>query len=195
MRFRATLESGGKTATGIEIPAKVVEALGSGRKPPVRITIGGHTYRSTVASRGDRYLVGVSAENRALAGVAAGDEVDVDIELDTAPREVAVPTDLATALDADAEARRFFEALSFSQKQWYVIPIEQAKKPETRTRRIEKALAMLRAGRKALRAARNPQSQFWPAIAGWARVVSNHRPLACEASALPLSYAPFGGRF
>lgn len=148
MRFRATLESSGKTATGIEIPAEVVEALESGRKPPVRITIGGHTYRSTVATRGGRYLVGVSAENRALAGVSAGDEVDVDVELDTAPREVAVPADLATALDADAEAGRFFEGLSFSQKQWYVIPIEQAKQPETRTRRIEKALTMLRAGRK-----------------------------------------------
>jgi len=76
MRFRATLEAAGKTATGIQIPADVVEALGSGKKPPVRVTIGSHTFRSTVATRGDRYLVGVSGENRALAGVAAGDELD-----------------------------------------------------------------------------------------------------------------------
>jgi len=148
MRFWATLESSGKSATGIEVPAEVVEALGSGRKPPVRITLGTHAYRSTVASRGGRYLVGVSAENRALAGVAAGDALDVEIELDTAPREVVVPADLATALAGDVDARRFFDGLSFSQKQWYVIPIEQAKKPETRRRRVEKALTMLREGRK-----------------------------------------------
>jgi Bacteriocin-protection, YdeI or OmpD-Associated/Domain of unknown function (DUF1905) len=148
VRFRATIQLAGKTATGIEIPDEVVAGLGAGRKPPVRVTIAGHTYRSTVAVRGDRYLVGVSAENREAAGVAAGDEVDVDIELDTAPREVTVPPDLAAALGNDAEAQRFFESLSYSQKQGYVQPIEQAKKPETRERRVEKAVAMLREGRK-----------------------------------------------
>jgi len=148
VRFRTILESSGKTATGIAIPAAVVKALGAGKKPPVRITIGTHTYRSTVATRGDRYLVGVSAENRALAGVAAGDEVDVEIELDTDPREVTVPADLAAALDGEAEARRFFDGLSFSQKQWYVIPIEEAKRPETRRQRVAKAVGMLREGRK-----------------------------------------------
>ena len=148
MRFRATLELGGKTATGFRVPDDVVDALGAGKKPAVRVTIGGHTYRSTVARRGDRYLIGVSAENRAGAGVAAGDEVDVDIELDNEPREVTVPPDFAYALDADPQARRFFDGLSFSQKQWYVIPIEQAKKPETRQRRLAKAIGMLREGRK-----------------------------------------------
>ena len=147
MRFRATLESAGKTATGFEVPADIVDSLGAGKKPPVRITIGSHTYRSTVASRSGRYLVGVSAENRALAGVAAGDAVDVDIELDTEPREVAVPADLASALDGDPAARRFFEGLSFSRQQWYVMPIEQAKKPDTRRQRVAKAVAMLREGR------------------------------------------------
>ena len=82
MRFRTTILQGGKTAAGIVIPDEIVEGLGAGRKPPIRVTIAGHTYRSTVARRGDRYLVGVSAENRAAAGVAGGDEVDVDIELD-----------------------------------------------------------------------------------------------------------------
>jgi hypothetical protein len=148
VRFRATIKLAGKTATGIEIPDEVVAGLGAGRKPPVRVTLAGHTYRSTVAVRGDRYLVGVSAENREASGVAAGDEVDVDIELDTAPREVTVPPDLATALGNDAEAQRFFKSLSYSQKQGYVQPIEQAKKPETRERRVEKAVAMLREGRK-----------------------------------------------
>jgi hypothetical protein len=148
MRFRATFESSGKTATGIRVPADVVEALGAGKRPPVRITIGAHTYRSTIATRGDRYLVGVSAENRALAEVAAGDEVEVDIELDTDTREVTVPADLAAALELESGARRFFDGLSISQKQWYVIPIEHAKKPDTRRRRVAKAVGMLREGRK-----------------------------------------------
>ena len=148
MRFRATIELAGKTATGIPVPAEVVEALGSGKKPPVRVTIGGHTYRSTVASRGKRYLVPLSAENRERAGVAAGDQVDVDLKLDTEPRTVAVPPDLADALASAPEARQFFDDLSFSQQQWYVIPIEQAKTPETRARRVTKAIDMLREGRK-----------------------------------------------
>ncbi len=90
----------------------------------------------------------MSAENREGAGVEAGDEVDVEIELDTSPREVAVSPDFAAALESDAAAKSFFESLTHSQKQWYVLPIEQAKKPETRERRIEKALDMLREGRK-----------------------------------------------
>jgi hypothetical protein len=148
MKFRTTIQSAGKTATGIEIPPEVVESLGAGKKPAILVTLRGHTYRSTVASRGGRYLVGVSAENREAAGVAGGDEVDVDIELDTAPREVAVPPDLAEALAADDTATSFYETLSYSQQQWYVLPIEGAKQPETRKRRVDKALAMLREGRK-----------------------------------------------
>jgi Bacteriocin-protection, YdeI or OmpD-Associated/Domain of unknown function (DUF1905) len=148
MRFRTTIELSGKTATGIPIPAEVVEALGSGKKPPVRVTVGGHTYRSTVASRGERYLISLSAENRERAGVAAGDQVDVDLELDREPRTVAVPPDLAEALAAAPDARQFFDDLSFSQRQWYVIPIEQAKTQETRARRVTKAIDMLREGRK-----------------------------------------------
>src|SRR3954467_9731652 len=148
MRFRATIQLAGKTATGIQVPVEVVESLGAGKKPPVRVTLRGHTYRTTVASRGERYLVGVSAENRASAGVAAGDELDVDIELDTEPREITVPPDLAAALAGDAKAASFFDSLTYSQKRGYVQPIEQAKKAETRERRSAKALDMLREGRK-----------------------------------------------
>jgi hypothetical protein len=148
MRFRATLESNGKTATGIRVPDEVVEALGSGRKPPVRVTIAGHTYRSTIASRRGRYLLGVSGENRERAGIAAGDELDVELALDTEPREVPVPPDLMGAFAAAAESKRFFDTLTPSQKQWYVLPIEQAKAVERRERRIAKAIAMLREGRK-----------------------------------------------
>jgi bacteriocin resistance YdeI/OmpD-like protein/uncharacterized protein DUF1905 len=147
MKFRATIERGGKTATGIRVPDKVVESLGAGKRPAVLVTIKGHTYRSTVASMGGRFMVGVSAENRASAGVAGGDEVDVDIELDTEPREVTVPPDLAAALKRDAKAKKTFEGLSYSNKQWHVLSIEGAKTAETRQRRIEKSVGTLRDGR------------------------------------------------
>src|SRR5689334_24082638 len=101
MRFRTTVELGGKTATGMPVPPDVVEALGAGKKPPVRVTIGEHTWRSSIGSRGGVFLLPLSAENRAGAGVAAGDQVDVDVQLDDAPREVAVPDDLQAALAGD----------------------------------------------------------------------------------------------
>jgi len=147
MRFRVTLQLAGKTATGFRVPDEVVAGLGKSKRPPVRVTINGHTYRSTVAVMGGEYLVGVSAENRQRAGVAAGDEVEVQLELDTAVREVTVPGDFAEALAGDADARRFFEGLSYSQKQWFVVGIEEAKTEETRKRRIAKAIARLREGR------------------------------------------------
>ena len=146
MRFRTTVELGGKTATGLEVPAEVVDALGAGRKPPVTVTIGGHTYRSTVAVMGGRYLLPLSAENRTAAGVAAGEDVDVEVALDTEPREVAVPEDLAAALESDAAAREAFERLSYSHRRRHVMAIEDAKTPATRQRRVAKALEMLREG-------------------------------------------------
>ena len=83
MRFHTTLLQSDKTATGIEVPAEVIEALGAGKRPPVSVTINGFTYRSSIAVMGGQYMVGVSAENRAGARVKGGDEIDVDIELDT----------------------------------------------------------------------------------------------------------------
>ena len=147
MGFRVTVLLGGKTATGIAVPAEVVAALGPGKRPPVRVTINGHPYRSTVAPMGGAFMLPLSAEHREHAGVAAGDEVDVDIELDTEPREVAVPPDFAEALDRDADARRHFDGLSYSRKLRHVLSIEQAKTAETRQRRIAKAVSMLREGR------------------------------------------------
>ena len=146
MRFRATVELGGKTATGIRVPAEVVARLGPSKRPAVRVTINGHTYRSTVAPLGGVHMLPVSAEIRERAGVAAGDEVEVDIELDTEPREVTVPPDFAAALDRDADAKRSFDGLSYSNKRRYVLSIEEAKTDETRQRRIAKAIATLRAG-------------------------------------------------
>ncbi len=148
MKFHTTILQSGKTACGIEIPPEVVAALSSSLKPPVRVTINGYTYRSTVAVMGGVFMVGVSAENRAGAGVAGGDEVDVDLELDTEKREVTVPPDLAAALDADAEAKRFFDSLSYSGKLRYVLSVDGAKTAETRQRRVEKAISDLREGKK-----------------------------------------------
>jgi hypothetical protein len=147
MRFRTTIQQSGKTATGIQVPDEVVEALGSGRRPAVRVTINGYTYRSTVAVMGGVYMVGVNAENRAAARVAGGDEVDVEMELDTAPREVSVPADLAAALDAEPAARHTFDGLSYSNKSWHVLQVEGAKTDETRQRRIARSVDLLKEGR------------------------------------------------
>ena len=148
MNFRAEIKLAGKTATGIEVPAAIVAKLGSSKKPAVRVTIKGYTYRSTVATMGGRFMLPISAEVRQAAGVAAHDKVDVDVELDTAPREVKVPADFAKALSRDVVARRFFEGLNFSSKQRLVIAIESAKTPETRERRILKSVSSLREGKR-----------------------------------------------
>jgi hypothetical protein len=147
MRFRTTILQGDKTATGIRVPDEVVEALGSGKRPAVTVTINGFTYRSTIAVMGGEYMVGVSAENRAGAKVAGGDVVDVDIELDTAPREVTLPPDFAAALDAEPKARSTFDGLSNSNKGWHVYQVTGAKTDETRQRRIAKSVEALREGR------------------------------------------------
>jgi hypothetical protein len=147
MKFRTMIEGTGKTTTGIIVPPEVVAELGQTKRPAVRVTVGGHTYRSTVASMSGTFMISLSAENRAKAGVAAGDEVDVELVLDTAPRAVAVPSDLAKALKGDPEAKRFFESLSYSNQSWYVIWIEGAKKADTRERRVAKAVTMLREGK------------------------------------------------
>ena len=147
MKFRALLQLNGKTATGFEVPPEAVEGLGAGKRPPVKVTINGYTYRNTVAVMGGVYMLGVSAEHRAGANVKAGDVLDVELELDTAPREVAVPPDLQAALDQDSAARKFFEGLSYSQKSWFALWIEGAKKEETRQKRLGEAVAMLREGK------------------------------------------------
>ena len=147
MRFRTTILLNGKTATGMRVPPEVVESLGGGKRPAVRVTINGYTYRSTIAVMGGAYMLPVAAEVRAGAGVAAGDEVEVEIEPDNAPREVSVPADFAEALAGDAEAQRFFGGLSYSNKRRIVLSIEEAKSAETRARRITKAVEQLRAGR------------------------------------------------
>lgn len=147
VRFRTTILQAGKTAMGFEVPADAVDALGAGKRPPVKVTINGYTYRSSIAVLQGRYMIGVSAENRGPAGVTADDEVEVQLELDTAPREVTIPPDLAAALDAEPDARRTFDALSYSNKSWHTSQVAGAKTPETRSRRIDKSIAALKEGR------------------------------------------------
>lgn len=146
MRFHATIERSGRTATGIEVPAEVLAALGPGKRPSVRVTINGYSYPSTVGSMGGRSLIPVSAEVRGRASVSAGDEVDVDVVADDSPRQVEVPADLSAALDREPAARQAFGRLSYSGQRRYVLAIEQAKTAETRQRRIGKAVAELSAG-------------------------------------------------
>jgi uncharacterized protein YdeI (YjbR/CyaY-like superfamily) len=148
MKFRTTIELGGKTATGFQVPQEVMDALGPAKRKAVRVTIANHTYRSTVAPMGGKLLVPLSAENRTNAGVAAGDEVEVDLELDEEPRVLAVPADLTEALDQDTAARTYFDSLSYSHRQRWVLSVEGAKTAETRARRITKAVEALREGRK-----------------------------------------------
>ncbi|WP_420368931.1 DUF1905 domain-containing protein [Curtobacterium sp. L1-20] len=144
MQFTTTVLQARKTATGLPVPPSVIEALGSGKRPAVVVTIdGGYTYRSTVGVMNEQYLVPLSAAHREAAGVAAGDTVTVSLEVDTLPRPVDLPDDLATALQ-DAGVRAAFDTLSNSRQRALVDPVVAAKAPETRARRIEKAVEGLR---------------------------------------------------
>ncbi|HEY4227014.1 MAG TPA: YdeI/OmpD-associated family protein [Candidatus Limnocylindrales bacterium] len=147
MRFRSTLESAGKTAAGFHVPGEVMDALAGGGRPKVRVTIGGHTWRTSVGIVAGRTMIGIPVEHRDPAGVEPGDMMDVEVELDTEVREVAVPDDFAAALAPYPDARAFFDGRNYSERRWFVLGIEDAKTPETRGRRIEKAVERLREGR------------------------------------------------
>ncbi len=142
MRFETKLLQTGNN-TGIEVPPEVVDALGGGKRPAVALTVNGYAYRSTVGVMGGKSLVPFSSDHRAASGLKRGDTIVVDIELDVAPRDVAVPTDLATALDA-AGVRAAFDKLAFSHRKEHVRAIEDAKTADTRARRIEKAIEKLK---------------------------------------------------
>lgn len=147
MKFTTTIQGNGNK-TGIEVPEGIVNALGAGRRPPVVVTINGHSYRSSIAVMGGQNMIGVSAANRDLTGASAGDTVDVDVELDIQPRVIDVPKDLAVALEAEPEAKAFYATLPYSSQRRYVEPIADAKTDETRARRIAKVVTDLKAGKK-----------------------------------------------
>ncbi|MFD9052833.1 YdeI/OmpD-associated family protein [Streptomyces zaomyceticus] len=143
MKFRSHVEPP-EPMRGLEVPPEVVEALGGGARPPVTITVNGHSWKSRVALMRGRHLLGLSMANRQAAGVETGEEVEVELELDTEPRVVVEPPDFAGALDDDPVARAAYDNLSYSRKRERVRAIESAKRPETRRQRIEKAIATLR---------------------------------------------------
>ena len=147
MKFRAELESSGKNTAGFEVPDSVVEGLGGGGHPKVVVQILGYEFRTSIARMGGRFMLGVSAERRGEAGVAAGDVLDVEVELDTAERVIEVPEDLAAALAEEPEAKAFFESLSYSKQSWHTLQVTGAKKAETREKRVAASVAMLREGR------------------------------------------------
>jgi hypothetical protein len=139
-RFVTDLVQGeSKNVVGIVVPESVIEALGSGKRPPVKVTIKGYAYRSTVAVMGGRYMIGVAAEHRAKAKVAGGDTVEVQLDLDSEVRTVEAPVDLVAAL-AGANATAAFEAMAFSRRKEHVRSISDAKSSETRQRRIDAAV-------------------------------------------------------
>ncbi|HEX5994644.1 MAG TPA: YdeI/OmpD-associated family protein [Jiangellales bacterium] len=193
MKFRAYVEPA-EPMRGLEIPADVVEALGGGKRPPVTITVNRHTWKSRIAILRGRYLLGLSNANRQAAGVVTGDEVEVELELDAEPRVVIEPADFARALDADPVARAAYDRLSDSHKREHVRAIESAKRPETRQRRIEKAVTTLRgpeptrggAARAATRATTPTGTSHWSSTA--------HAIMADDPAASGLGLASHVGR-
>ncbi len=147
VRFRATVELNGTTATGVEVPPDAIARLGAGKRPAVQVTVGGHTYASTVGVMGGRSMLPLSAQNRAAAGLEAGDEVEVELTLDNAPRVVEVPDDLAGALAATPAARAGFDSLAPSHRKEWVRWVTEAKRPETRAGRVRKAVEAVAEGR------------------------------------------------
>jgi hypothetical protein len=142
IKFRTKLLQGDKTAVGMIVPPEVVEKLEGGKRPLVKVTINGFTYRSAVAVMDGDFMVGVSAENRAGAKVKGGDTVEVTLQLDTEPRIVEIPKDLKAAL-TKAGAMKAYEASAPSMKKEYVRQVEEAKAQETRERRIAKIVEKL----------------------------------------------------
>jgi Bacteriocin-protection, YdeI or OmpD-Associated/Domain of unknown function (DUF1905) len=142
VKFSTTMLQMGNN-TGIEVPAEVVAALDAGKRPPVVINVNGYEYRSTIAPMGGKYLLPFSAARRTESGIQGGDAIDVDLTLDTAPRTVEVPGDLQTALNASPVAAAAWEELSYTHRKEHVRSVLDAKKAETRTRRVAAVVAKL----------------------------------------------------
>jgi Bacteriocin-protection, YdeI or OmpD-Associated/Domain of unknown function (DUF1905) len=142
MRFSTTMFQIGNN-TGIEVPADVLEALDAGKRPPVVVTVNGYSYRSTIAPMGGKYLLQFSAERRSESGISGGDAIDVELDLDSAPRVVEVPEDLRAALDSSPDAAAAWAKLSYSRQKADVTSVLGAKAADTRARRIAAVVAKL----------------------------------------------------
>jgi len=144
MRLRAELLATGGNTTGFLIPDSFVDSLGGGGRPKVAVTANGATFRTSIARMGGEYWLGVSAQTRASVGIGAGDVLDLEIVLDTVPREVEVPAELAEALAADEGAAAFWATLSYSAKRWHTEQVTGAKTIQTRARRVARSIELLR---------------------------------------------------
>lgn len=142
--FTTTVLDAGGTKAGIEVPEAVLDALGGGRRVPVVVTVGSHTWTSTTAVMGGRTLLGMSTENRRLAGIEAGQQVEVTLEREQGPRQVAVPDDLAAALASEPGLREAFDALAPGYRKNHVVQVEGARTESTRQRRVQKVVDSLR---------------------------------------------------
>src|SRR3989441_10286179 len=145
MRFKAKVLLAGKTATGVEVPTKVVEGLGSTKRPLVKVTINEYAYRSAIAPMGGTFMLGISDEVRKATGVAAGDTIDVDVELDTEKRDVEIPPELKKALAKEPKAKKYFDSPSYSGKDPPAAPVANGKTAENRERNLAKAMQELKA--------------------------------------------------
>ena len=147
IEFRAPLQPRGPAAAVVLDDAQVAEIGEGAKRFPVVATVNGYTWRTSVARMGGEFLVGLSREVRNGAGVNAGDDVDVILELDTEPRDVDVPPALAAALNGDEEARAAFEKMAFTHRKEYARWVAEAKREETRDRRAQQAMEMIKEGK------------------------------------------------
>src|SRR5215469_424947 len=146
VRFETTVAVTGNN-TGIVVPAEAIEQLAAGKRPPVLVSVNGYEYQTTVGVMGGKHMVSISAAVRKATGLQGGDPVKVALTVTSAPREVVIPADFAAALAADEQASAFFGKLSNSVQRYHVDNITAAKSADTRQRRIDKAIALFRAGR------------------------------------------------
>ena len=142
--FHTTILKTGKNTAGIQVPEAVIEALGGGKRPLVKVTINDYTYPSAVATMDGKFMIALSAKNREAADVAGGEEADVTVALDLEPRTVEIPEDLMAALN-EANALAAFESSAPSMRKEYVRQVVEAKAQETRERRIKKIVEKLSA--------------------------------------------------
>lgn len=147
IQFRTSLQQRGPAAAVVLDDGQVAEVGEGPKRFPVIATVNGYTWHTSVARMGGEFLVGLNKDVRTGAGVVAGDEVEVILELDTAPREVEVPEALAAALASDKKAKAAFEGMAYTHRKEYARWIADAKREETRERRVQQALEMIRAGK------------------------------------------------
>ena len=144
--FEKTVAATGNN-TGIVVPEEVIEKLAAGKRPPVVVSVNGYEYRNTVGVMGGKHMISISAAVRKATGLKGGDPIRVTLTLADTPRDVTIPADFAAALAADEQAGAFFGTLSVSMRRYHVDTITAAKSADTRQRRIDKAIALFRAGK------------------------------------------------